>query len=261
MKVVVKIGGAALEDKKLLQRFARAVAEFSQEGHQIVVVHGGGVMLSRTMKRLGHESTFINGLRVTDAETRDMALMVLGGHVNKQLAASICAVGQPAIGLCGGDLRMMRAAKLRGKDDLGYVGEICAVDCKWLEMLWQNNVVPVVSSLAIGAADGEYYNINADSLAMACAAACKADALIFLTEVSGVHDADGSTLKWLPTTKIDEMVQTAVVSGGMLPKLDACRRALSQGVYRVRIMPAEQTELLPDFFTQKIECGTEVVAA
>ena len=261
MKVVVKIGGAALEDSALVKKFARSVAEFCREGHQLVVVHGGGVTLSRTMKRLGHESTFINGLRVTDAETRDMALMVLGGHVNKRLAAAIGSTGQPAVGLCGGDLRMMRAAKLRGKDDLGYVGEICAVEPKWFEMLWQNGVVPVVSSLAIGAADGEYYNINADSLAQACAAACKADALIFLTEVSGVHDADGETLRWLPTTKIDQMVESAVVSGGMLPKLDACRRALTQGVYRVRIMPADQTELLPDFFTQKIECGTEVVAA
>lgn len=261
MKVVVKIGGAALEDKTLVQRFARSVAEFCSHGHQLVVVHGGGATLSRTMKRLGHESTFINGLRVTDAETRDMALMVLGGHVNKRLAAAICSAGQPAIGLCGGDLRMMRAAKLRGKDDLGYVGEICAVERKWFEMLWQNGIVPVVSSLAIGAADGEYYNINADSLAQACAAACKADALIFLTEVSGVRDADGATLSWLPTTRIDEMVARAVVSGGMLPKLDACRRALHQGVYRVRIMPADQTELLPDFFTRKIECGTEVVAA
>jgi acetylglutamate kinase len=258
---VVKIGGAALEDPDLVQRFARSISEFCAEGHRLVVVHGGGIMLSRTMKQLGHESKFINGLRVTDRQTRDMALMVLAGHVNKRLAAAICSVGQPAIGLCGGDLRIMRAAKLRGAHELGYVGEICAVEQKWFDMLWQNGVVPVISSMAIGAADSEYYNINADSLAQACATACKADALIFLTEVEGVHDAEGATLRWLPTTKIDEMVQTAVVTGGMLPKLDACRRALNQGVYRVRIMPADQTELLPEFFTRKIECGTEVVAA
>lgn len=261
MKVVVKIGGAALEDAALVRRFARSVADFCAEGHQVVVVHGGGVTLSRTMKRLGHESTFINGLRVTDAETRDIALMVLAGQVNKKLAAAISAAGRPAIGLCGGDLRLMRAAKLRSKDDLGYVGEICAVERKWFDMLWANGAVPVISSLAIGAADGEYYNINADSLAQACASACKADALIFLTEVAGVLDADGNALRWLAAGDIDALVRSSVISGGMLPKLDACRRALDHGVYRVRIMPAQQTELLPGFFNHKLECGTEVVAA
>lgn len=261
MKVIVKIGGAALEDKVLVRRFARSIVDFSSAGHQVVVVHGGGVTLSRTMKRLGHESTFVNGLRVTDAETRDIALMVLAGQVNKQLAAAISAAGQPAIGICGGDLRIMRAAKLRSKGDLGYVGEVCAVESTWFDTLCANGIVPVLSSMAIGAADGEYYNINADSLAQSCAAAWKADALIFLTEVSGVHDAEGATMRWLSTSKIDEMVQSSVISGGMLPKLDACRQALSHGVYRVRIMPAEQTELLPGFFTHKMECGTEVVAA
>jgi acetylglutamate kinase len=261
MKVVVKIGGAALEDRGVVRKFAQAIAEFTRAGHQVAVVHGGGVTLSRTMQQLGHESMFVNGLRVTDAETRDVALMVLAGKVNKQLAAAISAVGQPALGICGGDLRIMQAAKLRTKDDLGYVGEVCAVESKWFTMLWSNGVVPVLSSLAIGATDGEYYNINADSLAQSCASAFRADALIFLTEVPGVYGEDGSTLRWLSTEKIDELVKASVISGGMLPKLDACRRALRNGVYRVHIMAAQQTELLPGFFTQKMQCGTEVVRA
>src|SRR4051812_23845164 len=101
MKGVVKIGGAALEDRKVGRKFAQAIAEFTRAGHQVAVVHGGGVTLSRTMQQLGHESMFVNGLRVTDAETRDVALMVLAGKVNKQLAAAISAVGQPALGICG----------------------------------------------------------------------------------------------------------------------------------------------------------------
>jgi acetylglutamate kinase len=120
-------------------------------------------------------------------------------------------------------------------------------------------VVPVVSSLALGN-DGEYYNVNADTMASACAVACGADALIYLTDVDGVKDAAGSVLRWLEVDSIKQMVAEATVSGGMLPKLEACTRALKKGVARVRILPAAQSEVLPGFFTHPIEFGTEVVA-
>src|SRR5215471_20762835 len=126
MKLVVKIGGAALDNKELVKKFAAAIPSLCQEGHQVVVVHGGGAALSRTLKQLGCESSFVNGLRVTDPQTRDVAVMVLAGQLNKQLVAAIGEAGQPSIGICGGDLRLVLAAKKR-QPDLGYVGEICSV--------------------------------------------------------------------------------------------------------------------------------------
>jgi acetylglutamate kinase len=258
MKLVVKIGGAALDDKELVQKFARTIPSLCQEEHKLVIVHGGGAALSRTLKQLGCETSFVNGLRVTDRQTRDVAMMVLAGQLNKQLVAAIGAAGQPAIGICGGDLRIFRAAKKR-QPDLGYVGEICSVDAEWIERLWAAGVVPVISSIALGW-DGEYYNVNADAMASACAIACHADALVYLTDVPGVKNAEGSVLRWLEVGSIEQMIQSATVSGGMLPKLEACTKALKKGVARVRILPASEAEVLPGFFTHPIECGTEVVA-
>ncbi len=259
MKLVIKIGGAALDDKQLVSRFAKTIPSLVREGHKLVIVHGGGAALSRTLKQLGCETSFINGLRVTDAQTRDVAVMVLAGQVNKQLVAAIGEAGQPALGICGGDLRMVLASK-KQQPDLGYVGEICAVDAQWIEHFWAAGVVPVISSLALGY-DGEYYNVNADQMASACAVACGAHALIYLTDVAGVKDAEGSVIRWLQVGAIGDMVQQATVSGGMLPKLQACTTALKKGVNRVRILPAACAEVLPEFFTQSIECGTEVIAS
>ena len=258
MKLVVKIGGAALDNKELVNKFAKTIPSLCQDGHKLVIVHGGGAALSRTLKQLGCETSFVNGLRVTDAQTRDVAMMVLAGQLNKQLVAAIGGAGQPAIGICGGDLRMFRAAK-KHQPDLGFVGEICSVDSDWIERLWSAGIVPVVSSLALGH-DGEYYNVNADAMASACAIACGAHALIYLTDVDGVKDADGSVMRWLDVNSIKQMVAKATVTGGMLPKLEACTKALKKGVTRVRILPAAQSQVLPGFFTHPIECGTEVVA-
>ena len=259
MKLVVKIGGAALDNKELVKKFAAAIPGLCQEGHQVVVVHGGGAALSRTLKQLGHETSFVNGLRVTDSQTRDVAIMVLAGQLNKQLVASIGAAGQPAIGICGGDLGMFRAAR-KLSPDLGFVGEIRSVNTDGIQRLWSAGIVPVVSSLALGF-DGEYYNVNADQTASACAVACGAHALIYLTDVSGVKDADGTVIRWLEVEAIPRMVQQATVSGGMLPKLEACTSALKKGVTRVRILPASSAEVLPGFFTHPIDCGTEVIAS
>jgi acetylglutamate kinase len=259
MKLVIKIGGAALEDKEVVSTFAKTIPSLIREGHKLMIVHGGGAALSRTLKQLGCETSFVNGLRVTDSQTRDVAVMVLAGQLNKQLVASIGEAGQPAIGLCGGDLRMVLASKKK-QPDLGYVGEICSVDAQWITRFWDAGVVPVVSSLALGF-DGEYYNVNADQMASAFAVACDADALVYLTDVAGVKDAAGMVLRWLDVNAIAEMVQQATVSGGMLPKLEACTSALKKGVTRVRILPAARAEVLPGFFTHPIDCGTEVIAS
>ncbi len=261
MKIVVKIGGAAVEDKRTLQKCAQAVVQLAHDGHQVAVVHGGGGALTRTLKLMGKESEFIHGLRVTDAETRDVALMVLAGMVNKSLVAALAAAGQPAIGLCGGDGGIFRARKKQDTEhDLGFVGEICFSEPRWIRAIWAEGGIPVLSSVALGG-DGEYYNVNADQMAAACAIACEADALIFLTDVAGVKHADGSVMARLNTADVAGLIQGSVVSGGMMPKLEACMQALKRGVGRVRILPAAQVEVLPLFYFQRIECGTEVLRA
>ena len=140
------------------------------------------------------------------------------------------------------------------------MGEICSVEPRWLEAIWNEGGIPVLSSLALGS-DGEYYNVNADQMASACAVACRADTLIFLTDVPGVKDAEGTVIPWLNTSQVPALIDKAVVAGGMLPKLEACRNALKRGVGRVRILPAAEVESLPQFYFQKLECGTEVIGA
>ena len=260
MKYVVKLGGAGLETPELFAGSMRAIAELVRDGNQVAVVHGGGVQLTKTLKALGKQSEFVNGLRVTDAETRDVALMVLAGRVNKQLVSALGALGQPAVGLSGGDGLIFRARKKRTSPDLGFVGEIAASDPRLLDAVWQLNAVPILSSMALGF-DGEYYNINADEMAAACAIACRADALVFLTDVPGVRGGNGEVMRWLSIDQIAEMAKSAIISGGMLPKLSACREALLNGVKRVRILPAEAAGSLPDLTSTRIVYGTEVMVA
>src|SRR5579864_6769762 len=150
MKIVVKLGGTTLEDAALLHRAALAIKQLADE-HQVAVVHGGGSALTRMLTQVGKASEFVNGLRVTDAETRDFAVMVLAGHMNKKLVASLAAVGQPSMGLCGGDGMAFRARKkMTNGHDLGFVGEISSVDPRWIEMIWQQGCIPVISSVALG---------------------------------------------------------------------------------------------------------------
>ena len=260
MKFVVKLGGATIEDKRLLHLCGKAIADLVADGNQVAVVHGGGAQLTRTLAQLGKESVFVSGLRITDAETRDAALMVLAGRVNKSLVAAIGSHGQNAVGLSGGDGNVFRARKKQTLPDLGFVGEIAATDPRWLESIWKMDAVPVISSIALGF-DGEYYNINADEMASACAVCTKADTLVFLTDVPGVKGVDGEVLRWLTLAEIPALEQQQVVFGGMLPKLNACKAALLGGVGRVRILPAESAALLPDICTSRVNDGTEVMVA
>ena len=260
MKYVIKLGGAGLENPVLLQGCVRAIAELVQDGNQVAVVHGGGIQLTKILAQMGKKSEFINGLRVTDAETRDAALMVLAGRVNKGLVAALGSVGQPAMGLSGGDGHVFRARKKKTEHDLGFVGEIAATDPRWLDAIWKMDAVPVISSIALGF-DGEYYNINADEMAAACAICTRADTLVFLTDVPGVKGADGNVMRWLTLGQIPALEKAQVVSGGMLPKLNACRDALTHGVKRVRILPAEAAWLLPDLCSTRVNDGTEVMVA
>lgn len=259
MKLVMKIGGAAIDDAVALERVARVVSSLACAGHRVLVVHGGGAALTTTLKQMGRESQFVDGLRVTDASTRDAAVMVFAGLVNKKLVAVLGSAGVPALGLCGGDLGVMRATPKSTPAGLGFVGDVVAVDAQWIGRLWAAGAVPVVASIALGT-DGQYYNVNADEAASACAATLKVDALAFLTDVPGVRGADGTVLHALNVDDIPHLIEQTVVSGGMLPKLNACTRALRGGVARVHILPAAQADAVHGATNGGIACGTEVVA-
>ncbi len=237
MRMVVKVAGALLDDAAAMETLARQVAQLAHQGHEILVVHGGGKIFTATLKRMGIESQFINGLRVTDRETRDVAVMVLGGLLNKRLAGAISAAGQPAVGICASDAGCFLAEPMMHDEvigGLGFVGYLTGVNLEFLESFWKAGIVPVASCLGLGA-DGELYNINADHMAAACAEYIHADRLIYLTDVAGVLDGS-KVLKVVSTGDAEDMIRQNKVSGGMILKLEACKRALSAGVAEVRIV-------------------------
>jgi acetylglutamate kinase len=237
MKIVIKFAGALLEDHATVQSLAAQVAALARAGHQILVVHGGGRIFTATLKRLGIESKFVAGLRVTDRDTRDVAVMVFAGLLNKQLAAAISAAGQPAVGISAADAQCFRAEPLVHNDvegSLGYVGYLTGANAELLNAFWREGIVPVAACLGIGS-DGELYNINADHMAAACAEYLQADQLIYLTDVQGVLDGD-QALPAVACDEIDRLVQTKVVSSGMVLKLEAAKRALEGGVRGVHIV-------------------------
>lgn len=258
MRLVIKVGGALLDSAALVERCAACIAGLVSRGDQVALVHGGGAALTRMLERLGKKSEFVDGLRVTDAETRDAALMVLAGGINKRLVAALGKLQQPALGLCGGDGLSFRARKRQnGGADLGFVGEITAVNATWLEAIWAQGAVPVIASLALGL-DGEYYNVNADQMAAACAVACQAQLLAFLTDVDGVWDGERRVISQLWARNIPLLKKSGVVRGGMLPKLEACERALSGGVPAVHILPGANVEALQQLGRGEIRVGTEL---
>jgi acetylglutamate kinase len=235
--MVVKVAGALLDQGDQLARIARQVAELAQEGHEVLVVHGGGKIFTATLAQMGLESRFVGGLRVTDRATRDAAVMVFAGLLNKRLAGAISAAGQPAVGICASDAACFLAEPMQHDEvtgGLGYVGYLTGVNLEFLESLWRAGLVPVACCLGLGA-DGELYNINADHMAAACAEYCRADRLIFLTDVAGVLHGK-KVLKVVSTADAEDLIRQQKVSGGMVLKLEACKRALSGGVKQVRIV-------------------------
>jgi acetylglutamate kinase len=237
MKLVIKFAGALLEDPSTMRSLAAQVATLARQGHQILVVHGGGKIFTATLKRLGIESRFVAGLRVTNRETRDVAVMVFAGLLNKQLSAAISAEGQAAVGISAADAQCFTAEPLVHNNiegSLGYVGYLTGANIQFLESLWREGIVPVAACLGIGS-DGELYNINADHMAAACAEYLRADQLIYLTDVNGVLDGE-NILPAIACDEIGNLVQRKTVSGGMVLKLEAAKRALEGGVQGVHII-------------------------
>jgi len=237
MRLLIKVAGALLERDETVQNIARQIAELARAGHELLVIHGGGKIFTSTLERMGIESRFVNGLRVTDRQTRDAAVMVFGGLLNKRLAGAVSLAGQPAVGISASDAACFLAEPMQVEDaegGLGFVGYLTEVNLDFLRSLWRAGTVPVASCLGLGA-DGELYNINADHMAAAAAEFIRADRLIFLTDVAGVLDGE-KVLRALRGGEIENMIRQNKVSGGMILKLEAAKRALSGGVAEVRIV-------------------------
>jgi acetylglutamate kinase len=252
MRIVIKFAGALLEDAAQVAALSMHIAKLASHGHEILVIHGGGRLFTATLKRFGIESKFVAGLRVTDRETRDVAVMVFGGLLNKRLSASIGAAGQPAIGISAADAACFSAAPLVHNDvegSLGFVGYLTGVNTAFLESLWRENLLPVAACLGQGS-DGELYNINADHMAAACAEFIDADHLIYLTDVAGVLHGE-NVISAISCEQIENLVQARVVSGGMVLKLEAAKRALEGGVREVHIVGGDSAAAVldPHLFT------------
>lgn len=230
--LVIKVSGADLDDAAFSQRLAGWLVRENAAGRQPVLVHGGGKEITTLLGVMQIESRFVEGLRVTDAPTRDIALMVLSGLANKRMTAHVLNAGGVAIGLSGVDGALIRVAKL--DDTLGFVGKPIAVNAQFLRGLLRDGMIPVINPMSIGD-DGEIYNVNGDHAAGALAAALDADLLTFVTNVPGVLDGEKQLIPTLTGSATDGLIASGVISGGMIPKVRTCLEALNAGVSRVRI--------------------------
>lgn len=260
--IVVKYGGAAMKDSSLKDRVIRDVVLMSCVGLRPVVVHGGGPEINTWLDKLGIEPQFKNGLRVTDAPTMDVVEMVLVGRVNKELVALINQAGGKAVGLCGKDANLIKA-RPSDAEGVGFVGEVTSVDTRILETLVQNGYIPVVSSVAADV-NGQAYNINADTAAGEIAAALGAEKLILLTDTAGILRDYKDITTLIPKVDISEarrLIDTGIVSGGMIPKVNCCVRSLAQGVRGAHIVDGRVPHaLLLEVFTDE-GIGSMIVAS
>jgi len=260
--IVVKYGGHAMGDPALSKAFARDIALLKQSGVNPVVVHGGGPQIGEMLEKLGIESEFRGGLRVTDESTVKVVEMVLAGSINKDIVQSINAEGGRAIGLCGKDGNMVFATKLLRKMtdpdsniekvvDLGFVGEPSEVNRKVIDAVAASALVPVIAPVAPGR-DGATYNINADTFAGAIAGALSAVRLLFLTDVAGVLDKDGKLIKELTVSQARALIADGTISGGMIPKVETCIEAAEKGVEGVVILNGRNAHaVLLELFTDQ----------
>lgn len=244
--IVVKFGGNAMVDPALQESFARDIVLMKLVGMNPVVVHGGGPQIGRLLEKLNIESRFVDGLRVTDAQTMDVVEMVLGGSVNKEIVVSINRNGGKAIGVTGKDGGLIRArplsverhsAELNASEiiDMGHVGEVTQIDTEMLHLILNSNFIPVIAP--IGADDeGKSYNINADLVAGKLAQVLQAEKLMLLTNVAGLMDESGTVLTGLSSDRVDELIAAGTVHGGMLPKINCALDAVKSGVASAHIV-------------------------
>lgn len=266
--VVIKYGGNAMVEPSLKDGFARDIVLMKLVGIHPVVVHGGGPQIAELLRRIGKESTFVQGMRVTDDETMDVVEMVLGGLVNKDIVNLINRHGGTAVGLTGKDGDLIRARKLTFTRtspemaapeiiDIGHVGEVTSIDTAVVDLLLRGNFIPVIAPIGVGE-DGQSYNINADLVAGKLAQVMKAEKVIFLTNTAGVLDREGGLLTGLTALRVAELIADGTISGGMLPKVQGAVDAVQAGVRSAHIIDGrvEHAVLLEIFTDQGV--GTQI---
>jgi acetylglutamate kinase len=260
--IVVKYGGAAMKDSTLKDQVMRDIVLMSCVGIRPVVVHGGGPEINTWLGKLGIEAQFKNGLRVTDAATMDVVEMVLVGRVNKEIVSLINQAGGSAVGLCGKDSNLI-VARPQGDEGIGFVGEVNNVDTKLLESLVNSGYIPVVSSVAADET-GQAYNINADTVAGEIAAALGAEKLILLTDTAGIledYKNPDTLIAKLDIQEARQLIETGIVAGGMIPKVNCCVRSLAQGVRAAHILDGRVPHaLLQEIFSDS-GVGSMLVAS
>lgn len=260
--IVVKYGGNAMVDERLKTSFARDIVLLKLVGVNPVIVHGGGPQIGDLLKRLGKTSEFVQGMRVTDAETMDVVEMVLGGLVNKEIVNLINRLGGSAVGLTGKDGDLIHARKITMKQrspetdepeiiDLGHVGEVASIDPAVVDMLIQGDFIPVIAPIGVGR-DGHSYNINADLVAGKVAEVMKAEKLILLTNTTGILDKEGGLLTGLSLSEVEALIEDGTISGGMIPKISCAMDALKGGVVSTHIIDGRiDHAVLLELFTDR----------
>jgi acetylglutamate kinase len=263
--LVIKYGGAAMVDATLKAAFAQDVVLMKLVGMDPVVVHGGGPQIGQILERLGMQSRFVRGMRVTDQPTMEAVEMVLAGQVNKEIVSLINHHGGHAVGLSGKDGGLITARKLTVRPeesgepvDLGMVGEVKAIDARVIQSLDAGNFIPVIAPLGAGSR-GESYNINADLVAGKMAEALQAEKLILLTDVAGINDRSGKLLHTVSSDDVPELIRSGVISEGMIPKVECCTQALRGGVGKAHIIDGRVKHALLLEVLTRAGIGTEVV--
>ena len=266
--VVIKYGGNAMIDEQLKNNFARDVVLMKLVGINPIIVHGGGPQIGDLLHKLGIESKFVGGMRITDADTMDVVQMVLGGLVNKEIVSLINTHGGRAVGITGKDGGLLKAQKLSAhtvdKDteefvDIGQVGEVTEVNVDVLETLTESQFIPVIAPIGVGG-DGEAYNINADIVAGKVAEALVASKLVLLTNTPGILDAEQNTLSGLSKADVKSLISEGIINEGMLPKVECALSAVSSGVQSVQIIDGRVPHaLLLEIFTDS-GVGTQILA-
>ena len=267
---VIKYGGNAMINEELKLGVFQDIVLLKFLGVNPVVLHGGGPEINQMLKRIGRESQFVQGLRVTDAETMEIVQMVLAGKLNKAIVAQLNRLGGKAVGLSGQDAKLLEAQKTTPTmsagfsgpiPDIGYVGEVVRINTNILNQLIESGYIPVISSIGVGP-DGESYNINADTAAGELAAALKAEKLVMLTDVEGIfedYNRKDSLISALSINRAHEMIDGGQIEGGMIPKVEACITALRGGVNRTHIIDGRQLHsMLLEILTDR-GIGTMVV--
>ncbi len=266
--IVVKYGGNAMTEEVLKQSFARDIVMMKLVGINPVVVHGGGPQIGELLDKLGIESRFVNGMRVTDAATMDVVQMVLGGLVNQEIVSLINTNGGRAVGVTGKDGSLIRARQLEMEPalnaseiiDIGHVGEITAINTDILTTLTTSQFIPVIAPIGVGE-DGESFNINADIVAGKIAEALQAEKLVLLTNTPGILDANGATISAITKPQVESLIADATINEGMLPKVQCALDAVGAGVRSVQIIDGREPHaVLLEIFTDA-GVGTQIFAS